>query len=131
MTQIMLNLPPELHDALQHLAGRDDAAITGILHEAIRNDLRRRNHARTTRVKTALEPLKLLVSDDFADAVDWPDLAERLALSAHRLIRQGGGLSLHDVDGHHVCCTADLGYSHAQLSRRFGGPFAATPKLTN
>ncbi len=126
MTQIVLNLPPELHDALQHLAGRDEAAIAGILHDAVRNDLRRRNHARASRIESAVQPIKALVSKDFADATDWRDLRKRLMLSGYRLTRHGGGLSLNDLDGQHVCCAADLGHSHAQFIRRFGGPFPKT-----
>ncbi|WP_204248681.1 hypothetical protein [Yoonia vestfoldensis] len=42
MTHIILGLPPEIMDALQHLAGRNDAEIQRIICEALRNDFHRR-----------------------------------------------------------------------------------------
>jgi predicted transcriptional regulator len=126
MTQIVLNLPPELHDALQHLAGRDEAAIADILRDALRKDLRRRTHARATRIAEVLGPLRFETAGDFANAIDWHDLHHRLMQAGYRLTRCGGGLSLQNFDGQHVCRAADLGHSHAQLTRRFGRPFPAT-----
>ncbi|WP_019953499.1 MULTISPECIES: hypothetical protein [Yoonia] len=42
MKHIILGLPPEIMDALQHLGGRDDTEIRRIICEALRNDFNRR-----------------------------------------------------------------------------------------
>lgn len=122
MKQIVLNLSPELHDALQHLAGRDEDAFEEILKGALRNDLRRRVTARSARNAAVLAPLLATVGDDFADATDWYDLQERLQALGYQLDRCGGGLSLRDLSGAFICSCADLGYPHARLTRRFGRP---------
>ena len=122
MKQIVLNLSPELHDALQHLAGRDETAFEEILKGALRNDLRRRINARSARKAATVAPLLAMVGDDLADATDWYDLQERLRTQGYQLDRCGGGLSLRQLSGEYVCSCADLGYSHARLTRRFGRP---------
>ena len=43
MTQIVLDLPPEIRDALEHLAGRNEVAIANIINDAVRKDLRQRS----------------------------------------------------------------------------------------
>lgn len=122
MKQFVLGLPPELADALEHLAGRNTQAIGDILRDALRHDLRRRTRARTDRIALSLAPLRARLADDLEQATDWHDLQARLAGHGYRLVRHGGGLSVEDQDGHHVCNGADLGCSHAQLIRRFGRP---------
>ncbi len=120
MKQYTLGLPPELVDALEHLAGRDEKAIGDILRDALRNDLRRRTRARTDRVSRILAPLRAQLADDLADASDWYDLQHRLQAHGYQFVRCGGGLSLRDTDGQHVCNASEIGHGHAQLTRRFG-----------
>lgn len=122
MKQIVLTLSPELHDALQHLAGRDETAFEDILNDALRNDLRRRIDARAAHNMATLAPLRAMLGDDLADATDWYDLQERLQALGYQVRRCGGGLSLQDLSGTHICSCADLGYSHTRLTRRFGRP---------
>ena len=120
MKQIVLGLPPELADALDHLCGRNEAAIGDILREALRNDLKRRTRARADRAARQLAPLRAKLTDDLDDAIDWYDLQSRLRRKGYQFVRQGGGLSLRDLQDKHICNGSDLGYSHAQLTRRFG-----------
>ena len=42
MKHLVVDLPPELHDALEHLAGRNEVVIGNIIRDALRNDLRQR-----------------------------------------------------------------------------------------
>ncbi|WP_106745332.1 hypothetical protein [Yoonia maritima] len=49
MKHIMLDLPPELLDALEHVAGRDEVAIASLVRDAVRNDLKQRASALTNR----------------------------------------------------------------------------------
>ncbi|MEM8537533.1 MAG: hypothetical protein AAGF56_06700 [Pseudomonadota bacterium] len=123
MGKIVINLSPELHDAVHHLAGRDGQAISRIFQIALRNDLRRRLQARNQRISELLRPHRSAVADDFGQATDWSDLQHRLAKKGYTLIKKGGGLSLSRAAGGQICNTADLGYSHAQLTRRFSRPF--------
>ena len=53
MKHILINLPPELHDALEHLAGRNEILIGEIVRDAVRNDLRRRATALSSRMPRA------------------------------------------------------------------------------
>lgn len=122
MKQFVLGLPPELVDALEHLAGRDEEAIGEILRDALRNDLRRRTRARSEKLARALAPIRTRLADDLDAARDWYDLQDRLRQHGYHFVRCGGGLSLQDADGQHICNGAELGHSHAQLTRRFGRP---------
>ena len=120
MRQIVLGLPPELADALDHLCGRNEAAIGDILRDALRKDLKRRTRARADRAARELAPLRARLAADFDEAVDWYDLQSRLHDKGYRFVRQGGGLGLCDAQDRHICNATDLGYSHAHLTRRFG-----------
>jgi hypothetical protein len=42
MKYLVIDLPPELHDALEHIAGRDEIVIGTIVRDALRKDLRQR-----------------------------------------------------------------------------------------
>ncbi|WP_342076698.1 hypothetical protein [Yoonia sp. SS1-5] len=124
MKQITLGLPPELVDALDHLCGRNEDAIGDVLRAALRKDLRNRAKARADRLGVQLAPLREDVSRDLADAADWDDLKARLWAKGYSLARRGGGLSIYDRSGNHLCNGADLGHSYARLMRRFGQPIA-------
>ncbi len=126
MKQIVLGLTPELADALQHLGGRDEMTIGDLVREALHNDLRRRKHARGLRLDKTLAPLRQHLEEDVRDAVNWQDLQRRVRRKGYQFVRRGGGLSLHDLSGRHVCSAADLGHRHAQLMRQFGEPIANT-----
>lgn len=123
MGMITINLTPEMHDALEHLGGRDRHAIAAILQTALRNDLRRRVRARGERLAALLEPHRATLAEAFSRAENWSDLSERLQRRGYRLAKHGGGLSLHNTEGLHICSASELGCSHAQLTRRFGRPF--------
>ncbi|KJZ18935.1 ribbon-helix-helix domain-containing protein [Loktanella sp. S4079] len=59
MKHIMLDLPPELLDALEHVAGRDEVAIASLVRDAVRNDLKQRASAlasRTQRMPIGMPP---------------------------------------------------------------------------
>jgi hypothetical protein len=51
MKHIVIDLPPELHDALEHLAGRNEVVIGNIIRDALRNDLRQRAATLTSRTQ--------------------------------------------------------------------------------
>ena len=124
MKKIVLGLPPELADALEHLGGRDEMTIGDLARAALHNDLRRRKHARSLRLEKTLAPLRFQLEEDVRDAVDWQDLQRRVRRKGYQFVRRGGGLSLHDLNGDHICSAADLGHRHAQLMRQFGEPIA-------
>lgn len=126
MKQIVLGLPPELADALEHLGGRDETKICDLVREALHHDLRRRKRARATRMDKTLAPLRSLLADDVRDAIDWDDLQARVQRKGYQFVRSGGGLSLHNLAGQHICTGADLGHSHTRLMRQFGGPISDT-----
>ncbi|WP_296426791.1 hypothetical protein [Yoonia sp.] len=124
MKQIVLGLPPELVDALEHLGGRDDAAIGDILRNALRHDLRRRLRTKAVKTDKALAPLRAQLSDDLTAADDWNDVQIRLRKHGYRFVKSGGGLTLADRSGKEICSAADLGFRHAKFIRRFGIPFS-------
>ncbi|MFQ1702290.1 hypothetical protein ACJ5NV_17025 [Loktanella agnita] len=107
---------------MEHIAGRDEQAIENILRDALRNDLRRRTRSRNPQSKALLAPLRECLVSDLEQATDWPDLTHRLANQGYQLTRIGGGLSLRDLAGQHICNLAELGHSHTRLIRRFGCP---------
>ena len=55
MKHIVLDLPPELHDALEHIAGRNEVVIGNIVRDALRNDLRQRAALLTSRAQQSPE----------------------------------------------------------------------------
>ena len=125
MKQIVLDLPPELADVLEHLGGRDDATMGKLVRDALYNDLRRRRHAGRKPPDKTLAPLQARIAEDIRFASNWSDLQRRIGRLGYQFVRRGGGLNLADLNGNHVCSAADLGQSHAQLMRQFGGPIGA------
>lgn len=122
MKQIILTLPPELADALQHLGGRDDEEIGALVRAALCRDFQRSKTARKTRVEKQLAPLRDELEDDLATALNWADLQSRLHRRGYCFAKLGGGLCLETLSGRRICSISDLGYSHAKMMRRFGGP---------
>ncbi len=49
MKHLVIDLPPELHDALEHMTGRNEIVIGNIVRDALRNDLRQRAATLTER----------------------------------------------------------------------------------
>ena len=70
MVSINLRLPPELMDALQHIAGNDAASVGGLICDAVKRDLDSRIPAKAAwkSDKQIVEHLRDLLSDDLADA---------------------------------------------------------------
>ncbi|WP_133175912.1 hypothetical protein [Yoonia sediminilitoris] len=122
MKQILLNLPPELADALEHLGGRDDQAIGVLVCAALSRDFQRSKTARAARVEKQLAPLRAELEHDLRSATSWADLQNRLHRRGYYFAKSGGGLCLEDLAGRRLCSLSDLGYSHARMRRRFGGP---------
>lgn len=56
MKHIILGLPPEIMDALQHLGGRNDEAIHQIVCDALRSDFHRRAQKARDRKKLIPPP---------------------------------------------------------------------------
>jgi hypothetical protein len=123
---ITLRLSAPMIAALKTVAGDEDCSVGQIIRDAIGRDLQRREKAKTpVRADERLvAPLRALLAEDFAYAVDWSDLFSRLRVKGFRLAEAGGGLVLLDhATGERLCKGSELGYGYSQLLRKFDAAF--------
>lgn len=112
---LLLDLPPETVNALR--AGVRAAGMSPFEH-AVRllSKALLRDAART--------PFRALLAADLSRATGWSDLQDRLSLHGYTFRERGGGLALYSVTtAAHICKGSSLGWSYADLIRRFDAPF--------
>ncbi|MBY4894188.1 hypothetical protein KUL25_15630 [Rhodobacteraceae bacterium N5(2021)] len=74
--------------------------------------------------------LRALLAVDLSVAHGWTDLQERLAAHGYTFRERGGGLALYcTATAARTCKASDLGWSYADLMRRFGAPFPGHAQL--
>jgi hypothetical protein len=125
--EVYFKLPSTQAAALRRLAAQRDVTVGQIIREAIANEIRRetRDGRGPNRAdETLLAPLRALLAAEFAEALGWADLQQKLEIKGYRLREAGGGLALHThPSGERVCKASELGYAYSKLMRRFGAPF--------
>ena len=126
--EITVKLPAATFAALCEIARSEDMTLGDLLREAVRRDIARRraenphNRANERLVATTQQAL----ARDMADAQSWGDLQDRLWRKGFRLVEAGGCLILlRHPSGERVCRGSELGFSAAQLARRFNAAFPA------
>lgn len=71
-----------------------------------------------------LAPLRALLADDLSRATGWADLQDRLSCHGYTFRERGGGLALFSTTtATHICKASALGWSYADLIRRFDAPY--------
>lgn len=123
---LIVTLDPLTIQALRRIAADEDLDVSAIVRRAIERDLYRRSRAKKADRpdERLVAPLRALLADDFAYAVDWTDLLTRLAHKGFALRESGGGLILvRHPSGDRVAKASELGYSYSRLMRRIGAPF--------
>lgn len=127
MPRISLEITDETLDALREVARSEGWDPGAVVRDAIARDLFRRSRKAKKAPRPderSIAPLRALLADDFAYALDWGDLQRRLNGKGYALIEAGAGLALVDRDSKSRRAKAsDLGYSYSQLLRRFDAPF--------
>lgn len=128
---LLLDLPPEALAALR--AGARSAGVSPSEHAArllsktlIRDAARTpfRAEERSGSVETLLAPLRALLADDLSRASGWADLQDRLSIHGYTFRERGGGLALYSTStAARICKASSLGWSYADLIRRFDAPF--------
>jgi hypothetical protein len=121
----LIRLDPATWAVLEKFAAEDDVSVGQIIRGALSREITRRGTAKTpVRADERLvAPLRALLADDFAYAIGWDDLQQRLSCKGYRLAEAGGGLILQSVLGERVCKASELGYSYSALLRRFNCGF--------
>lgn len=128
---LYLDLPPEAMAAL-----RADARAAGLspnmhasrlLSKTLLSGAARtpfRAEERPDDLQRLLAPLRALLAADLSRATGWADLQDRLARHGYTFRERGGGLALYSATtATHICKASSLGWSYADLIRRFDAPF--------
>ena len=125
MEPVFVKLPAVTLEALNRIARQEDVSVGQIIRDALNRDFRRREKAKkpVRADERLVAPLRALLADDFAYAVSWADLQNRLAGKGYCLREAGGGLCLHHLNGGRICKGSELGYGYASLMRKFRKPF--------
>lgn len=125
---LLLDLPPETVNALR--AGARAAGMSPsehaarLLSKALLRDAARTPSRAEERPEDLLAPLRALLAADLSRATGWADLQDRLSLHGYTFRERGGGLALYSITtAAHICKGSSLGWSYADLIRRFDAPF--------
>ncbi len=132
---LLISLPPEVTATLRRRARAHGMSPVTFAHLMLVRALHEPGAAARTpdRVEekppqcppeALLGPLRALLAVDLAKADGWDDLQERLARHGYTFRERGGGLALYCLNtAARLCKASDLGWSYADLMRRFGAAF--------
>lgn len=126
-TQITLTLHESLLRAARDVAALREITIQQLLKNALSDELARHHRTAKSPVRAderLIAMLRAKCATDFACAVTWIDLINRLLNKGIMLREAGGGLALFSApSGARLCKASDMGYSLNTLGRRFGTPY--------
>ena len=131
METVTLKLPPRLLKDAARVAHGDDVTVGHLVRALLAREVARRLKPTDRKVtdETLLAALQALLARDMAEAVDWEDLARRLARHGYELRPAGGGVVLHKSScGTRVCKGSELGFAYKTLVDRFGVWMPGHPK---
>lgn len=128
---LVLDLPPETLGALRMSAraagmSPSDHAVRLLEKSLIRDAARTPFQAeeRPDGPEPLLAPLRALLASDLSRATGWVDLQDRLDAHGYTFRERGGGLALYSTTtAARICKASSLGWSYAELIRRFDAPF--------
>ncbi|ABD53029.1 hypothetical protein [Jannaschia sp. CCS1] len=128
---LVLDLPPETLAALRLSARAAGVSPSqhaiGLLSKTLISHAARtpcRAEERPHDLEYLLAPLRALLAADLSRATDWADLQDRLAKHGYTFRERGGGLALFSTTtAARICKASDLGWTYADLIRRFDAPF--------
>jgi hypothetical protein len=126
-TSLRLDLPIDIQHALRAKA-RAVGIAPSVLAQAVLAEAllgpKDTSHAVVEPRQTLLAPIRALLAADLSRAEGWDDLQTRLAVHGYIFRERGGGLALYCTrTAAHTCKASELGWSYADLMRRFGAPF--------
>lgn len=124
---LVIDLPPEMLHALRQGARAAGVAPADHAARLISKSLRieaARTPFRAEEPSDLLAPLRALLAADLSQANGWADLQDRLAAHGYTFRERGGGLALYSTTtATRICKASSLGWSYADLIRRFDAPF--------
>lgn len=128
---LVLDLPPDTLAALRasaRAAGMSPSdQAKRLLAKSLLSDAARtpfRAGERPHDLEYLLAPLRELLAEDLARAHSWANLQDRLAGHGYTFRERGGGLALFSTTtAARICKASDLGWTYADLIRRFDAPF--------
>lgn len=128
---LILDLPPETLAALRSSAraagmSASEQAVQllskSLIRDAARTPFPAEEQADTA--QSLLAPLRALLANDLARTTGWEDLQDRIARHGYTFHERGGGLALFSTTtATRICKASALGWSYADLIRRFDAPF--------
>lgn len=131
METVTLKLPSDLLRDAARLAHSDAVTVGHLVRVLLAKEIARRAHKVPSEPtdQGLLAALQALLARDIAEALDWSDLAARLAFHGYEFRAAGGGVVLHKSScGTRLCKGSELGFSYRALVERFGGPMPGHPK---
>ncbi|MEX3017385.1 hypothetical protein [Gymnodinialimonas hymeniacidonis] len=128
---IAIDLPPNALAALRSRARAEQMSPATLAHKILVQALapqiraaRTPERAEEERNQPLLRRLRALLADDLADASDWDDLQDRLAMHGYTLRERDGGIALYcTTTAARICQASDLSSSYADLIDKFGAAF--------
>lgn len=124
---LVVDLPPETLAALRlsaRAAGMSPAEhAVGLLSKTLIHDAAK-TPCRADERPDLLAPLRALLAEDLSRASGWADLQDRFARHGYAFRERGGGLALYSTTtATRICKASSLGWTYADLIRRFDAPF--------
>ncbi|MCX7558047.1 hypothetical protein OS190_00605 [Sulfitobacter sp. F26204] len=116
--------PPQslLYNA-RYVTAHQDVSIGHLVRRLLAREIARRLHVDATQEgdQGLVMALQTLLARDMAEATNWKDLGERLAVQGYELQPGIGGVTLVKVPCEtEVCRMSELGFPYRKLVCRFG-----------
>lgn len=130
LESVTLKLPRNLLSGAQRVATARDVTIGHMVRQLLKREVDRqlggeRTAATCTRLLAALQAL---LARDFADALGWDDLAQRLRPHGYEVRAAGGGIILVKSScGTRICKGSELGFAYGTMVERFGADLPGHP----
>lgn len=136
LESVTLKLPRELLSGAQRVATAREVTIGHMVRQLLKREVDRQLSSKDSGVvgEGLISAVQALLARDMADASGWDDMAERLRPHGYALGPCDGGVALIKSScGTRVCRGSELGFSYANLVKRFGSqmPQQAVAKTDN
>lgn len=121
---VTINLPSALIHDLRRIAAERDEAPGDMIRAMLLREVARhgRTGVRDPVDDPIIAPLYRRLAAEVAAATSWADLALRLGRHGYTLGRSAAGLGVCGADGVLSCGMSELGFTQAELTRRFAAP---------
>jgi hypothetical protein len=130
LESVTLKLPRELLSGAQRVATAQEVTIGHMVRQLLKREVDRQLSSKdiTTVSGGLISAVQALLERDVADACNWDDLSHRLRPHGYVFRLNEGALVLFKTScGTRICRGSELGFSYANLVKRFGQQMPEQP----